>query len=122
MNLFQFKKKHDIIFFQDATQRNIVPELNEPFRCLWTDCKSFNSDFPEAIKFYWHVLWHSEEYRDQRGIKGLPCLWRGCTSKPNTVSKVFFKYFFGVPHLATCIFLFFYNEPELGVGIILAWL
>ncbi len=29
-----------------------------------------------------------------------------------------------MPHLATCIFLFFYNEPELGVGIesILAWL
>jgi len=22
-----------------------------------------------------------------------------------------------VPHLATCIFLFLYNEPELGVGI-----
>ncbi len=32
-------------------------------------------------------------------------------------SRVFFKYFFGVPHLATCIFLFFYTEPELGVGI-----
>jgi len=29
----------------------------------------------------------------------------------------FFSFFFGVPHLATCIFLFFYNEPELGVGI-----
>jgi len=27
------------------------------------------------------------------------------------------KKLFGVPHLATCIFLFFYNEPELGVGI-----
>ncbi len=27
------------------------------------------------------------------------------------------KIFFGVPHLATCIFLFFYNEPELGVEI-----
>jgi len=26
-------------------------------------------------------------------------------------------FFFGVPHLATCIFLVFYNEPELGVGI-----
>ncbi len=26
------------------------------------------------------------------------------------------KYFFGVPHLATCIF-FFFNEPELGVEI-----
>jgi hypothetical protein len=22
-----------------------------------------------------------------------------------------------VPHSATCIFLFFYNEPELGAGI-----
>ncbi len=22
-----------------------------------------------------------------------------------------------MPHLATCIFLFFYNEPELGAGI-----
>jgi hypothetical protein len=30
---------------------------------------------------------------------------------------LFFKIYFGVPHLATCIFLFFYNEPELGVGI-----
>jgi hypothetical protein len=29
----------------------------------------------------------------------------------------FFQKKFGVPHLATCIFLFFYNEPELGVGI-----
>ncbi len=28
-----------------------------------------------------------------------------------------FKIFFGVPRLATCIFLFFYNKPELGVGI-----
>jgi len=26
-------------------------------------------------------------------------------------------FFFGVPYLATCIFLFFYNEPELGVEI-----
>ncbi len=25
--------------------------------------------------------------------------------------------FLGLPHLATFIFLFFYNEPELGVGI-----
>jgi len=29
----------------------------------------------------------------------------------------FFLIFFGVPHLDTCIFLFFYNEPELGKGI-----
>jgi len=31
---------------------------------------------------------------------------------------VFLNFFFDVPHLATCIFLFFYNEPEyVGVGI-----
>jgi hypothetical protein len=30
------------------------------------------------------------------------------------MTLTFFKYFFRVPHLATCIFLFFYNEPELG--------
>ncbi len=37
------------------------------------------------------------------------------------VNSIFFfnldEVFFGVPHLATCIFLFFDNEPELGVGI-----
>jgi len=36
----------------------------------------------------------------------------------NYISIVFFNiHFFGLPHLATCIFFFFYNEPELGVGI-----
>jgi hypothetical protein len=35
----------------------------------------------------------------------------------NCLVSFFFKYFFGVPHLATCIFLFFYNEPKLGIGI-----
>ncbi len=29
----------------------------------------------------------------------------------------YLTYFFGVPHLATCIFLIFYIEPELGVEI-----
>ncbi len=33
------------------------------------------------------------------------------------IVNVFLKIFFGVPHLATFIFLFFFNEPELGVGI-----
>jgi hypothetical protein len=35
----------------------------------------------------------------------------------NRHNRPFLNFFFGVPHLATCIFLFFYNEPELGVGI-----
>jgi len=32
-------------------------------------------------------------------------------------TRKFFFIFFGVPHLATCFFLFFYNEPELDVEI-----
>jgi hypothetical protein len=40
-----------------------------------------------------------------------------CELALHLLSVFFFKYFFGVPHLATCIFLFFYNKPELGVGI-----
>jgi len=31
--------------------------------------------------------------------------------------QIVFLIFFGVPRLPTCIFLVFYNEPELGVGI-----
>jgi len=35
-----------------------------------------------------------------------------------STSRTFlYKYFFGVPHLATCILVFFYNEPEFGVEI-----
>jgi len=40
--------------------------------------------------------------------------------QPFSITKrtnFFLKYFFSVPHLANCIFLFFYNEPELGKGI-----
>jgi len=33
------------------------------------------------------------------------------------ITKIHIYLFFGVPHLATCIFLIFYNEPELGAEI-----
>jgi hypothetical protein len=35
----------------------------------------------------------------------------------STLFYIISKIFFGVPHLATCIFYFLYNEPELGVII-----
>jgi len=38
-------------------------------------------------------------------------------AKLNLIMEGFFKFFFGMPHLATCIFLFVYNETELGVEI-----
>jgi hypothetical protein len=37
--------------------------------------------------------------------------------KAMLLSFFFCFFFFGLHYLATCIFLFFYNEPELGVGI-----
>ncbi len=40
-----------------------------------------------------------------------------CRNKAKSIFFLNVKYFFGVPHLAICTFLFFYNEPELGVGI-----
>lgn len=70
----------------DNSQRNIVPELSEPFRCLWNGCNKFDSDFPEAIKFYYHVAWHSQEFRDK--TTEIQCQWRGCNSKPGTMSKL----------------------------------
>jgi len=39
-------------------------------------------------------------------------LWAG-----SIAIQTFFEIFFGVPHLATCIFLIFYSEPELGAEI-----
>jgi len=33
------------------------------------------------------------------------------------LNMAFYKYFFGVPLLGTCIFLIFYKEPELGAEI-----
>ena len=77
----------NIFLFQDQSQRNIVPDLSEPFQCLWSNCQLFGSDFPEALKYYWHVLWHSEEYGDEKR-KEYPCLWKDCTSKVGTKSKV----------------------------------
>jgi hypothetical protein len=49
------------------------------------------------------------------------CLSRPSSRRWPSLDRVSASYnevvFFGVPHLATCIFLFFYKEPELGVEI-----
>jgi len=39
------------------------------------------------------------------------------TLKSLTHPPTLLKYFFGVPHLDSCVFLTFYNEPELGAEI-----
>jgi len=58
----------------------------------------------------------------------IKCTWKSiltCNKNWSFWDKIAFigltlfkkRYFFGLPYLATCIFLFFYNEPELGAGI-----
>ena len=69
----------------DEAQRNILPDLPEPFRCQWAGCPVAEEEFPQAQHFYWHVAWHAEEYRGEKDIK---CLWLDCASTFKTVSKL----------------------------------
>jgi len=72
--------------------------------------------------------WQNHEGRKKVKKKKWKCVWNHWIERDNGVAifnkwlMLFFyyffsKYFFGVSHLANCIFLFVYNEPELGVGI-----
>jgi hypothetical protein len=40
-----------------------------------------------VTKFYWHVLWHAEEFREKK-LKEMACQWAGCTIKFSKISKV----------------------------------
>jgi len=44
-------------------------------------------------------------------------LARKTFSNVHRILPAILNFFFGVPHLATCIFLIFYNGPELGAEI-----
>jgi hypothetical protein len=45
------------------------------------------SDFLQVTKFYWHVLWHAEEFREKK-LKEMACQWAECTIKFSKISKV----------------------------------
>ena len=45
----------------DSTQRNILPDLSEPFRCDWKDCHMADFQWDMAQSFYWHVRGHAED-------------------------------------------------------------
>jgi hypothetical protein len=71
----------------DNAQRNLVPDLSEPFRCYWSGCVEEDKEFPQAQRFYWHVEWHAEEFRG-RGREGVPCRWGECKAVVMTVNKL----------------------------------
>ena len=67
-----------------------MPELLDPLRCQWRDCphREGEEDFPQAQHYYWHVTWHAEEYRGEKGVQ-IRCLWQECNAAPfKTVSKL----------------------------------
>lgn len=78
----------------DDNQRNLIPELKEPFLCSWQDCDDAKaeSEIVEATKYFRHVLNHAEEYRGEK-VRAIECLWlnvaaQPCSFKVSTVSKL----------------------------------
>ena len=73
----------------DPGQRNIVPDLSEPWSCQWEGCDQSETSWSRPREFYHHVSEHAEEVRGGRGKAGrLFCRWAGCEKTDGSVSKL----------------------------------
>jgi len=70
----------------DPGQRNITPEVTDPWLCQWVGCEMAESGFTQPRRFYLHVSEHAEESR-VRG-KHAKCKWSNCQFQSGTVSKL----------------------------------
>jgi len=68
----------------DSGQRNMLPDLSQPFQCEWEGCHLPEERWTHPQDFYWHVKDHAE---DQEG-KEVKCLWENCGRTDNAVSKL----------------------------------
>ena len=68
----------------DPGQRNVLPDLSEPFRCEWAECHLPDQSWDNAQTFYWHVKSHAEDLEGQL----IQCGWLGCQRKDTSVSKL----------------------------------
>jgi len=68
----------------DSSQRNILPDLSQPFLCEWDACEFSNENWQMSQVFYWHVKDHPEELRGGE----LKCRWQGCSRVDTAVSKI----------------------------------
>ena len=48
----------------DSGQRNMLPDLSQPFQCEWEGCHLPEERWTHPQDFYWHVKDHAE---DQEG-------------------------------------------------------
>ncbi len=86
----------------DSEQRNLLPDLSEPFICQWEGCADAGREWAEAHRFYQHVSWHADDLRDfdgsrknkamSRGVRGVRsricCGWSGCAHETVDISKL----------------------------------
>jgi len=68
----------------DPSQRNIVPDLSDPFECEWVGCELANVGWELPHRFYAHVAGHGEEVRGGEVV----CGWAGCNKADGSVSKL----------------------------------
>ena len=84
----------------DPSQRNIVPDLSDPFECEWVGCELANVGWELPHRFYAHVAGHGEEVPpiskinlkiifivEVRGGE-VVCGWAGCNKADGSVSKL----------------------------------
>ena len=69
----------------DPNERNILPDLSEPFQCEWQGCHMANHRWDMIQSYYWHVREHAEDVIGSgRDVK---CAWAGC-DRSESVSKL----------------------------------
>jgi len=68
----------------DPSQRNIVPDLSDPFKCGWVGCDMADRQWHQPQHFYFHVCNHAEEVRG----KDIKCNWQNCRKTDGSVSKL----------------------------------
>ena len=68
----------------DPSQRNIVPDLTDPFQCEWAGCELGAQVWERPQHFYSHVCAHGEEVRGTE----IRCAWLGCNKTDGSVSKL----------------------------------
>eukprot|EP00092_Neocalanus_flemingeri_P017290 GFUD01018700.1.p1 GENE.GFUD01018700.1~~GFUD01018700.1.p1 ORF type:complete len:622 (-),score=135.52 GFUD01018700.1:151-2016(-) len=68
----------------DPSQRNIVPDLSDPYKCGWVGCEMADRQWHQPQHFYFHVCAHAEEVRG----KEIRCNWLNCSKTDGSVSKL----------------------------------
>ncbi|KAL7643321.1 UNVERIFIED_CONTAM: hypothetical protein RMT77_006613 [Armadillidium vulgare] len=76
-------KHYELQCTMDDQSRNIIPELPEPFECMWDECRF---SFISAQDFYWHVQGHVNTIGKKNNEYF--CSWEGCHFKSSVKESV----------------------------------